>query len=236
MGKQQEIISMFDDIAESYDVTNRILSCGIDVIWRNKACNLAFKNMQTKDNINIIDVACGTGDMIIKWQENANKNNISLNNIKGIDPSEKMLQIAQKKLPSVEFINNEATNIPLKTESTDIISISYGIRNIVARQEALREFARILKKGGILVILEFTKNQNPNLIEKCAMFYTKKVLPLVGGLMSKNYKAYKYLPDSIDDFLSTQKLNEELIESGFMPIYTKSFLANICTLFIAKKT
>lgn len=235
MEKQQEIISMFDNIANSYDITNRILSCGIDVIWRNKACNLAFQNMQTKDNINIIDVACGTGDMIIKWQENANKNNININNIKGIDPSEKMLQIAQKKLSNVEFIKNEATNIPLESESADIISISYGIRNIVARQEALIEFARILKKGGILVILEFTKNQNPSLLEKCAMFYTKKILPIVGGLVSQNYKAYKYLPDSIEEFLNTQKLNEELKESGFTPLYTKAFLANICTLFVAKR-
>lgn len=235
MEKQQEIISMFDNIADSYDITNRILSCGIDVIWRNKACNLAFQNMQTKDNINIIDVACGTGDMIIKWQENANKNNININNIKGIDPSEKMLQIAQQKIPSVEFIKNEATNMPLESESADIISISYGIRNVVARQEALIEFARILKKGGILVILEFTKNQNPSLLEKCAMFYTKKILPIVGGLVSQNYKAYKYLPDSIEEFLSTQKLNEELKQSGFTPLYTKAFLANICTLFVAKR-
>lgn len=234
MSKQQEIITMFNDIAGSYDLTNRVMSCGIDMTWRKIACKQAFKLLKNQ-GLEIADIACGTGDMISHWQKNAQKEGVEIQSIIGLDPSEGMLSVARKKMPEINFIQCEATELPLESESKDILSIAYGIRNVVERKKALNEFARVLKKDGILVILEFTKCENPSLIEQLIGFYTKKILPFVGGIISRNYRAYRYLPDSIEEFLTTDKLNTELSEVGFKPLYTKAFSAGVCTLFLAKK-
>ncbi|WP_299546672.1 bifunctional demethylmenaquinone methyltransferase/2-methoxy-6-polyprenyl-1,4-benzoquinol methylase UbiE [uncultured Helicobacter sp.] len=234
MSKQQEIIAMFDDIAGSYDLTNRVMSCGIDIAWRKIACKQAFKNLSKNQGLEIADIACGTGDMISHWQKNAQKESIEIQSIVGLDPSEGMLSVARKKMPEICFMQCEATKLPLESESKDILSIAYGIRNVVEREKALNEFARVLKKDGILVILEFTKCENPSFAERLMGFYTKNILPFVGGILSRNYRAYRYLPDSIEEFLTTDKLSFELSKAGFKTLYTKAFSAGVCTLFIAK--
>uniref|UniRef100_UPI0040473B1B bifunctional demethylmenaquinone methyltransferase/2-methoxy-6-polyprenyl-1,4-benzoquinol methylase UbiE n=1 Tax=Aliarcobacter sp. TaxID=2321116 RepID=UPI0040473B1B len=235
MGKQEKIVSMFNDIAGTYDVANRVLSMGIDKSWRNKACNLAFDFYGKKNVEKIVDVACGTGDMIIFWKQIAKSNSINLENIVGIDPSVGMMEVGKKKLPDVEFIEAFATEMPLENESADIISISYGIRNVVQRQEAFDEFARVLKKDGLVVISEFTKNKKENLIDHVTDFYLNRILPVLGGMISKNKEAYTYLPNSIDEFLTTENLCKELKLSGLEPIHVKAFSMNISTLIIARK-
>lgn len=235
MEKQEKIVSMFNNIAGTYDIANRVLSMGIDKSWRNKACNKTFELYGKKDIEKIVDVACGTGDMILFWQQVAKENGINLKNIIGIDPSVGMMEVGKKKLPDVEFIEAYATQMPLIDKSTDIISISYGIRNVVQRQEAFDEFARVLKKDGLVVINEFTKNKKENLLDHLTDFYLNKVLPVLGGLISKNKEAYRYLPDSIDEFLTTENLCKELKQSGLEPVYVKAFSMNISTLIIAKK-
>ncbi|MDK2061093.1 bifunctional demethylmenaquinone methyltransferase/2-methoxy-6-polyprenyl-1,4-benzoquinol methylase UbiE [Aliarcobacter butzleri] len=235
MEKQEKIVSMFNNIAGTYDIANRVLSMGIDKSWRNKACNKTFELYGKKDIEKIVDVACGTGDMILFWQQVANENSINLKNIIGVDPSVGMMEVGKKKLPDVEFIEAYATQMPLIDKSADIISISYGIRNVVQRQEAFDEFARVLKKDGLVVINEFTKNKKENLLDHLTDFYLNKVLPVLGGLISKNKEAYRYLPDSIDEFLTTENLCKELKQSGLEPVYVKAFSMNISTLIIAKK-
>ncbi|MFW2565482.1 bifunctional demethylmenaquinone methyltransferase/2-methoxy-6-polyprenyl-1,4-benzoquinol methylase UbiE [Aliarcobacter butzleri] len=235
MEKQEKIVSMFNNIAGTYDIANRVLSMGIDKSWRNKACNKTFELYGKKDIEKIVDVACGTGDMILFWQQVAKENGINLKNIIGIDPSVGMMEVGKKKLPDVEFIEAYATQMPLIDKSADIISISYGIRNVVQRQEAFDEFARVLKKDGLVVINEFTKNKKENLLDHLTDFYLNKVLPILGGLISRNKEAYRYLPDSIDEFLTTENLCKELKQSGLEPVYVKAFSMNISTLIIAKK-
>ncbi len=235
MGKQEKIVSMFDDIAGTYDVANRVLSMGIDKSWRNKACKLAYKYYGKKELGKIVDVACGTGDMITYWQKNALEEKVNLQEIVGIDPSVGMMDVAKKKLPEVQFIEARATDLTLEDNSADIISISYGIRNVVERQKAFDEFARVLKPGGLMVILEFTKNKKENPIDYITDFYMNKILPILGGLISRNKEAYTYLPNSIDEFLTTTNLKKELNEAGLKPIYVKGFSMNISTLFIARK-
>ena len=235
MEKQEKIVSMFNNIAGTYDIANRVLSMGIDKSWRNKACNKTFELYGKKDIEKIVDVACGTGDMILFWQQVAKENGINLKNIIGIDPSVGMMEVGKKKLPDVEFIEAYATQMPLIDKSADIISISYGIRNVVQRQEAFDEIARVLKKDGLVVINEFTKNKKENLLDHLTDFYLNKVLPVLGGLISKNKEAYRYLPDSIDEFLTTENLCKELKQSGLEPVYVKAFSMNISTLIIAKK-
>ena len=235
MGKQEKIVSMFNDIAKTYDITNRVLSMGIDKSWRNKACNLSFEFYGKKTINKIIDVACGTGDMIYFWKKIAKINNINLNNIVGVDPSVGMLDVAKKKIQDVQFIEASAIDMPFDDNSADIISISYGIRNVVKRQEAFNEFARILKKDALVVVSEFTKNKKTSILDYLTDFYMNKILPILGGFISKNKEAYTYLPNSIDEFLTSENLCKELEEAGFEIIYTKAFSMNISTLIIAKK-
>ncbi|QDF28108.1 bifunctional demethylmenaquinone methyltransferase/2-methoxy-6-polyprenyl-1,4-benzoquinol methylase UbiE [Halarcobacter anaerophilus] len=235
MGKQEKIVSMFNDIAGTYDIANRVLSLGIDKSWRNKACNKTFELYDKNEIERIVDVACGTGDMIEFWQKIAKKNGINLKNIIGVDPSVGMMEVAKKKLPEVEFIEAGAAQMPLDNACADIVSISYGIRNVVQRQEAFDEFARVLKKGGLVVISEFTKNEKTSLLDYLTDFYLNKVLPTLGGLISKNKEAYTYLPNSIDEFLTTTNLCKELKQAGLEPIFTKEFSMKISTLIIARK-
>ena len=235
MEKQEKIVSMFNNIAGTYDIANRVLSMGIDKSWRNKACNKTFELYGKKNIEKIVDVACGTGDMILFWKQVADENSIKLENIKGIDPSVGMMEVGKKKLPEVEFLEAFATDMPLESESTDIVSISYGIRNVVERQKAFDEFARVLKKDGLVVINEFTKNKKENLLDHLTDFYMNKILPILGGIISKNKEAYRYLPDSIDEFLTTENLCRELKLSGLEPVYVKAFSMNISTLIIARK-
>jgi demethylmenaquinone methyltransferase / 2-methoxy-6-polyprenyl-1,4-benzoquinol methylase len=233
--KQVKIVSMFDQIAGTYDKANRVLSFGIDIIWRKRACNRTF-NLYGKDKIDtIIDVACGTGDMMGYWDKQAKKKNIEIHKMLGVDPSEGMVNVARNKFPSFNFDISYATEIHEANESADIVSITYGIRNVVKRVEAFKEFNRVLKMGGFVVILEFTKAEKKGLLSGITSFYLNKVLPKIGGFISRNKEAYEYLPDSIDSFLTKSMLEDELKEAGFEPLYTKSFSMNISTMFIARK-
>jgi demethylmenaquinone methyltransferase/2-methoxy-6-polyprenyl-1,4-benzoquinol methylase len=233
--KQQKIVQMFDQIAPTYDKANRILSMGVDISWRKKACTNAFKTYKQNPIECIVDVACGTGDMMGFWEKEAQKKAIEVKKIVGIDPSEGMVQVGKKKFPNFEFLISKATQLPLEDESVDILSISYGIRNVVERVEAFKEFARVLKKGGLVVILEFTKDNKKGFIHSIKRWYLNRVLPYIGGLISKNYEAYRYLPDSIEGFLTSDMLINELDGVGFEKVHCESFSMDISTLVIAKK-
>lgn len=235
MEKQEKIVSMFDDIAPTYDTANRVMSMGVDKSWRRKACDLAFE-FYNRDSIDkIVDVACGTGDMMDFWSSRAKQASININEIVGVDPSVGMVDVAKQKYPKFNYYISKATQIPLEDESSDIISITYGIRNVVQRKEALDEFNRVLKKDGLVVILEFMKNENPSFLGKIRDFYMNKILPKVGGLISNNLEAYEYLPNSIEDFSTVSNMQSELENSGFEMLYTKSFSMDISTLLIARK-
>ncbi|MBS4406448.1 bifunctional demethylmenaquinone methyltransferase/2-methoxy-6-polyprenyl-1,4-benzoquinol methylase UbiE [Campylobacter vulpis] len=234
MQKQEKIIEMFNQIAPTYDKANRILSFGADVSWRRKACERVLK-IYENDNLNIVDVACGTGDMIEIWQESVQKIHKNIKQIRGIDPSLQMLKEAKRKFKSVEFIEAGAQDLPLESESVDILSISYGIRNVVERQRALGEFARVLKKGGILLVLEFTKREQGGVVGFFRDFYLKNILPSLGGFISKNKEAYAYLPNSIEEFLSKEEFMLELESVGFKNVDFKSFSFGVSSMFIVRK-
>lgn len=233
--KQEKIVGMFDEIASTYDMANRVLSMGIDQQWRKKGCQKAYEILDNKKIEQITDVACGTGDLLTFWQKHAELNGIEVANYVGVDPSVGMLEVARKKIDFATFKEGKAQELPVEDASTEIISISYGIRNVVDRVEALQEFYRALKPNGLVVILEFTKQDRDGIVDKVVDFGMKRVLPAIGGLISKNYAAYKYLPDSIEAFLTTEMLAKELEEAGFTMRYTKAFTLGISTLLIAQK-
>ena len=233
--KQEKIVNMFDDIASTYDLANRVLSFGIDIQWRKKGCDKAFEILGKKELEQVTDVATGTGDLLVYWKEQADKNAVKINKYVGVDPSVGMLEVAKNKVDFAKFIEGKAQDLPIDDESTDVISISYGIRNVVDRVEALQEFYRALKPNGIVMILEFTKQDRSGVVDKVVDFGMKKVLPKIGGFISKNYEAYQYLPESIEEFLTTEMLASELEEAGFEMKYTKSFSMGISTLLVAQK-
>lgn len=234
MQKQEKIVQMFNEIAPTYDLANRVLSMGVDIRWRKIACDKVLEKFKGK-GVNIADVACGTGDMMGIWQKQAQKFSVNIENIVGIDPSSGMLNVARQKFPNFNFIEASAENTTLQSASKDILSISYGIRNVVERQAALREFNRVLKIGGYVVVLEFTKRKKGGLATKIRDFYLSKILPKIGGFISKNKEAYEYLPSSIENFLDAKTFISELNEAGFEMRFCKGFSMDISTLFIARK-
>ena len=234
MQKQEKIVDMFNHIAPTYDVANRVLSLGVDVSWRKFACRYMLEIFKNK-SINIVDVACGTGDMMGLWSEISKEFGVEVKSLTGIDPSSGMLKEARAKFPNFKFIEAYADNTMLASGEAQILSISYGIRNVVERKAALREFNRVLADGGYVVVLEFTKRQKKGFITALRDFYLSKILPSIGGFISKNKEAYEYLPSSIENFLDAKSFCDELVEAGFEIELCKGFSMDISTLFIAKK-
>ena len=232
---QEEIVEMFNGIAKTYDLANRILSVGVDKTWRKKACNKAFFLYGAQKIDKIIDVACGTGDLMIDWQKNAKVNQIDLDQIVGVDPSVGMMEVGKTKIKDGVFIEAGAEDMPLEDSSADIISISYGIRNVVKRKEAWGEFARILKPNGLAVILEFTKNTDNNMAHKMTNFYMHNMMPFIGGAVSGSRDAYTYLPESIDNFITTEQMCNELSEAGLEPIFVQPYSMKMSTTIVARK-
>jgi len=232
--KQKKIVEMFNNIAPTYDKANRVLSMGIDIQWRKRACDETYNRYRRNIDL-IVDVACGTGDMMDYWKKQANKSGRKIGKLLGVDPSEGMVGVGKEKFPNFEFVISDATNIPLEDESVDILSISYGIRNVVERTKAFKEFARVIKTGGYVVILEFTKDDKKGLLFGIKDFYMNKIIPKLGGFISKNKEAYEYLPNSIEGFLTSEMMQKELDDAGFTTEFVKSFSMDISTLVIAKK-
>ncbi|WP_104718348.1 bifunctional demethylmenaquinone methyltransferase/2-methoxy-6-polyprenyl-1,4-benzoquinol methylase UbiE [Helicobacter trogontum] len=232
--KQDEIIHMFDDIAKTYDTTNRVISMGIDINWRKEACKEGFRILN-RQKLDIADIACGTGDMMLHWEQVGKNLHVEIQSLEGIDPSNGMLEQARQKIPHGIFKVAQANNLPLESCSKDIISIAYGLRNVVEREAALKEFYRVLRPNGVLVILEFTTPNTRSLFSRLMQFYTKNILPIVGGLISRNFKAYRYLPSSIDSFITREGLEAELLACGMSTLVAKSYSANVSSLLIAQK-
>jgi demethylmenaquinone methyltransferase/2-methoxy-6-polyprenyl-1,4-benzoquinol methylase len=228
---QKKIVEMFDSIAPKYDIANRILSLGIDIKWRKEAIEETVKDID-KDNIRILDVACGTGDMIGIWQKTIKNKNLD---ICGLDPSKGMLEVAKKRFPEVKFCHAYATEIPCKGNSIDVISISFGIRNVLEIEKALKEFYRVLRKNGKLLILEFVKDNNKNKFRKYVNIYTNKFLPKLGGIITKNKEAYEYLSKSIENFYTVEELSNLLKKSCFEVKKVKLFNFSQVAMIIAQK-
>lgn len=210
----------------------------------NKVASKAVQNLPSQ-NLKIADIACGTGDMLLQWHTQASKQNLTIDTLIGIDPSKEMLKIAKQKIqkklqssksPKVLIKVSEAKNLSmLEKESVDILSISYGLRNVLEYERALSEFWRVLKPSGVLVVLDFFKKPNPSLLDRFVGIYTRTILPFVGWAISHNYEAYKYLPDSMDSFVSPQKLAQDLQSLGFKQIQIKGYSANISHLVLGVK-
>jgi demethylmenaquinone methyltransferase/2-methoxy-6-polyprenyl-1,4-benzoquinol methylase len=197
--EKTEIWKMFDRIAGRYDLLNRLLSMRQDVLWRKKLLDLLPK----ENNLQLLDVATGTADQILHLLEETKEDKIG--KATGIDMSENMLAEGQKKISHLNLDGKvtlrvgDATQIPFKNDEFDVSTMSFGIRNVINVDAALKETYRVLRPGGTCLILEFSLPKN-KLIRKPYLFYFRNVLPKVGSLISGDRQAYGYLNSSVEEF------------------------------------
>lgn len=228
--KKQQVSEMFNNIAHRYDFLNHLLSMGIDKIWRRKVINL-IKPLKPKI---ILDVATGTGDLALALAK------VNPEKIIGLDISTGMLEKAKMKSKNaqlsqlIEFKEGDAENLPFEDNSFDVITVAFGVRNFETLSKGLKELIRVLKPSGKLFILEFSKPSNP-IMRKLYFFYFYNVLPTIGKLVSKDSRAYTYLPESVSVFPDGNDLLNILKENGFNNLVCKPLTFGISSIYIASK-
>ena len=229
--KGEMVRGMFNDIAPTYDRLNHILSLDIDKLWRKRVVRIVRK-LGAK---HIMDMATGTGDLAIALTKG-----IEGSTIYGADFSSEMLAVAKQKIEDlglserISLTECNAENIPLDDESVDATTIAFGVRNFEHQREALTEIKRTIRKGGHLVVLEFS-NPKFALVRWCYRLYSHYILPAIGRLVSKHATAYTYLPTSIAQFASPEEFSALLKEVGFDHIERKSQSMGIAHIYIAQK-
>jgi demethylmenaquinone methyltransferase/2-methoxy-6-polyprenyl-1,4-benzoquinol methylase len=229
--KGEMVRGMFNDIAPTYDRLNHILSLDIDKIWRKRVVRIVRK-LGAK---HIMDMATGTGDLAIAMAKG-----IEGSTIYGADFSSEMLAVAKQKIEHlglserISLTECNAENIPLDEESVDATTVAFGVRNFEHQREALTEIKRTIRKGGHLVVLEFS-NPKCGFVRWCYRLYSHHILPAIGRLVSKHATAYTYLPTSIDQFASPENFSALLEEVGFDHIERKSLSMGIAHIYIAHK-
>lgn len=223
--KSREIQAMFDNIAHKYDFLNRLLSFRADVRWRKKAIKLAGI---AKDQT-VLDLACGTADMMIEMDTR-----IGGVNLVGGDFSYNMLKLGRDKFPAGSFSVSDAHMLPFKSESFDRITISFGFRNVTDKPKGLAEMHRVLKKGGKLCILEFSQPEG-FIFSKLYRLYFTKILPFIGGVISGNRRAYEYLPDSVYKFPKRDVYRQMILDAGFERAEFNPMTFGICDATICCK-
>ena len=193
--KKDQVEEMFDQISRRYDFLNHFLSLNIDKIWRKRAIKLLRPHQPKK----ILDIATGTADFAIA----ANK--LNPEQVMGIDLSEGMLSIGRKKLKSkgldqtIELRKADSENLPFETGSFDAAIVAFGVRNFESLEKGLAEIHRVLKPGGVFIVLEFSQPRKAP-FRQLYFFYFNRILPLLGRMVSKDNRAYTYLPESVKEF------------------------------------
>ena len=226
------IKDMFNGIAPTYDLLNRLLSMFQDVYWRK----ILVHSLPKRKKMMILDVACGTGDVMLEIQK---KNNAAF--IWGLDFSQTMLSLAQNKIThqsikpqAMNLIAANALCLPFKPQTLDAITIAFGIRNIQNKQMVLNQFYHVLKPNGSVHILELAIPEHPFLL-KCYLLYFKKILPFIGRFLSKNNFAYHYLPDSVLHFPRPTLFMTSIQQAGFRHVSYQPLSFGITNLYIGKK-
>lgn len=222
---------MFNSIAYRYDFLNRFLSMGIDVWWRKKAIG-QLKSLAPKK---ILDVATGTGDVaIMTW------NRLHPEKITGIDISEGMLELGKKKIAKlglagkIELEKGDSETLRFANDQFDAITVAFGVRNFQHLEKGLKEMHRVLRPGGRLVVLEFSK-ADAGILSGLFSFYMNRVTPFIGKLFAKNKDAYQYLNESVQAFPEGGHFLNIMHEAGFTQTYLKKLSFGICTIYCGSK-
>ena len=229
--KKEQVADMFDRIAFRYDFLNRFLSGGVDIYWRR----VAIKELKELGPKKVLDVATGTGDLaIMTWKY------LKPDSIIGIDISPKMLELGRQKVAKlllnkqIELISGDAEAINFPPNTFDAITVGFGVRNFQDLNLGLREMERVLKPGGKLVILEFSRPRKP-VFKGLYNLYMKIIAPKAGAWLSKNREAYQYLNESVKAFPEGETFLHILQQVGFIETTLKSLSLGICTIYCARK-
>lgn len=231
--KKEQVAQMFDQIAHRYDFLNRFLSAGIDVGWRKKA----IKQLQEINPAKILDVATGTADVALLTYKMLP---VKPQKIVGIDISGGMLELGRKKIAEqkldqvieLQTGDSEAINFPDNT--FDAVTVAFGVRNFANLEKGLSEMLRIVRPGGKVVILEFSKPVLPG-VKSLYNLYTRIIAPQAGKIIAKNEAAYKYLNDSIQAFPEGKMFLEIMQKTGFSKCYKTPLSFGICTIYCGYK-
>lgn len=230
--KKEQVEEMFDNIAPTYDKLNHIMSLNIDRLWRRRVVRIVRRAKATK----IMDIATGTGDLAIAMAKKSDRTQIL-----GIDLSAEMLAHAQQKVQKqgleerimLEKCDAEEINI-VAPGSIDVVTVAFGVRNFENIERGLQEIHRVLCSGGKLVILEFSTPRN-RFVRWIYAQYSHRLIPRIGGMISKDKKAYVYLPESVDEFPAPEQFMQILAENGFGDIKRRSQSFGIAQIYEATK-
>lgn len=227
---KQFVTGMFDAIAPTYDFLNHLLSFDIDKKWRRKA----FTMVPAVEGKKVLDVACGTGDFALEAVRRGARS------VSGVDPSVEMLRIAEqkrrKRFPSaqVDFKEGNAEELPFETASFDVVTAAFGVRNFGDLPKGLLEMRRVLAPGGTVLILEFS-NPDSTLLGKLFTFYSSRIIPFVGNLISGHSSAYSYLHRTSAAFLSSDEFESMLRETRFENLTHRRFTFGVATAYVGTK-
>jgi demethylmenaquinone methyltransferase/2-methoxy-6-polyprenyl-1,4-benzoquinol methylase len=219
---------MFGRVAHRYDFANHLLSANMDRHWRSHTVR-AVRDVLMRPDARVLDLACGTGDLLIALERAAGRR------LMGSDFCHPMLTGARAKLEraalrSVLF-ESDALSLPLRDASVDLIAIAFGFRNLANYRAGLREMRRVLRPGGALAILEFSQPPNRG-FAAFYNWYSRRVLPLIGGALSGALEAYQYLPESVRKFPAADTLAAMMGEAGFAPVEWEYLTLGIVALHI----
>lgn len=228
--KKVQVGTMFDRIAGKYDLLNRVLSMGIDRSWRKTA----VKTLRSVQPRQIIDIATGTGDFALALSK------LDPQTIIGVDISEGMMNVGREKIKKkglghmISFEYGDSENLQFASNKFDAVTCAYGVRNFENLEAGLREMCRVMRPGGRLAILEFSRPKSFP-FKNIYNFYFTKILPSMGKRVSKDATAYQYLPDSVRVFPDGAAFCDILKECGFTSVQAKPLAMGITTLYTASK-
>lgn len=228
-GKKKEVEEMFDNIAPKYDLLNHVLSMKIDVLWRNTL----VKWMNNDEPKEVLDVATGTADLAIAVQKGTGAKVI------GLDLSQLMLNVGIDKIKKlnlddqISMEKGDAENLRFESNKFDSVCVAFGVRNFENLEKGLAELRRVVKENKSVYILEFSKVEG--FLGPFYQFYFKNILPQIGRLVSKDNRAYTYLPDSVNAFPFGEKMKNILLNTGFKTVEYKKLSLGIATIYKATK-
>ena len=228
--RKEQVTEMFDNISGNYDFMNRIMTFGIDVKWRKKVVKMVA---DTKPE-NILDIATGTGDFAIMLAA------IKPKKIVGLDISAGMLDVGKKKVKEkgldnlIDMVLGDSENLPFEDNSFDAVTVGFGVRNFENLDKGLLEINRVLRPGGIFVVLE-TSQPETFPFKQIYKFHSKYIIPLLGRLFSKDQKAYEYLPESAKAFPYGKAFNNILEKNQFISVQNKPLMFGAASIYKAFK-
>lgn len=229
--KKEQVAEMFDNVSGRYDLLNHVLSGGVDFYWRKKALSMLKNNR----NDLVLDIATGTGDLAIEATRILKPGKVI-----GVDISKGMLEEGRAKIKKlgledkIEMQLGDSEKLLFDDNTFDTVIVSFGVRNFENLLKGLSDMNRVLKPGGTCMVVEFSKPRN-YLFKQAYWFYSTKILPLIGKLVSKDSSAYTYLPESVKAFPDGEDFLKVYREAGFKETRALPLTFGICSIYIGKK-